>query len=137
MFWAYKNETGFEDGPFNTAYVIMLGVLFSPIVFTGFEACATMAEETIDGPKIAPYSMIKGVAYTGLSCFLLIISMLLACRGDIDLVLNGPTEQASVNIFYYAFTSINDDGSSQKAPILAVLMTVLILINNFVNGFNQ
>ena len=40
-----------------------------------------------------------------------------------------------MNLFYHAFKGLNED--DQVAPILAVLMTVILLICNFVNGFSQ
>lgn len=60
----------------------MLGILMAPIVFTGFEASATMAEETAEGAENGPTGMIKSMAFSAISSFLLIISMLLACRDE-------------------------------------------------------
>ena len=53
MFLTYNNETGFADTPGLTTYVVLIGALFGPIVFTGFEASGTLAEETINGGEAA------------------------------------------------------------------------------------
>ena len=82
--------------------------------------------------------MIKAVALSAFGGFLMIISLLFACKGQIDSILAGPTRQPVVNIFALALTQTSGDGNSlEGAPIYAVLLTVLFLFNNFLQGFNH
>jgi amino acid transporter len=46
VFWTYVNYTGFDDST-NMAYVILVGALFAPMAFTGYDGSLAMAGETI------------------------------------------------------------------------------------------
>ena len=110
-------------------------MLSSTSVLTGFEAGATMAEETINASEAAPKGMVKTILISTVGGFIMNVSFLFACRNDIDTVLNGPTTSPIVNIFSLVFTSVSDDGTSGTAQTYAVLLTILLVLNTFLNGF--
>lgn len=109
----------------------------SVIAFTGFEASATMAEETYDGAEVAPIGMIKASAWSAIMGFLANASYLFGCMNNIDASLGGPTQNPTINTFYWAFVNPNDQNSAETAPILAILLTVTVVLVNFMNGMNQ
>lgn len=81
--------------------------------------------------------MLKNVSISVLGGLLTIISMLFACRNDLDTVLNGPTLQPIMNIFYLAFTKVSDNGMSDVAPIYPTLLTIFLIFLNLLNGFSK
>lgn len=140
VFTEYINYTGLDDSqPSTLPLVVIIGTLTAPIALVGYEAAATMAEETIDGASAAPTSMIRTILISGVSSLMLIISMLYACRGSVDGVLAGPTLQTAVNLFAFVFTkSSGDEGmSNSQAPIEAIFLTIIYVLVNFGNGFSH
>lgn len=103
------NETGYSDSLSGIVPLMWLLSITSPANgFTGFDIAAILAEETIDGAKAAPGNLIKTVVFSGVGSVLLIISMVFACRNNIDGILGGPTIYPAVNLFALAFTKNSD-----------------------------
>lgn len=94
-----------------------------------------MAEETYGGAKSAGGNMVKTVAYSGIGGLLMILALLFSIGNDPDTILAGPTLQPIVNIFSFVFT--RGGTISDGAPIYGVLMTILFVFNNFLNGFTH
>lgn len=70
---------------------------------TALEAAGTMAEETLDGGRAAPAALVKSAGLSGVGGFLLIMSMLFACRGTFDGIFAGPTASPEINLFVIVF----------------------------------
>lgn len=89
--------------------MVITGSVIAPLIMVGYEAPATMAEETINGAKAAPSAMISSVLLSGIASFMLLVSMLYACRENVDSILAGPTMQPSINLFAFVFTNGSQD----------------------------
>lgn len=83
--------------------MVVLGSIVGPLIFTGYEACATMAEETENASMVAPNEMVKSVFFSGIAGFFMITSLIYACRNDANAILAGPTSQPVVNVFGLVF----------------------------------
>lgn len=82
--------------------------------------------------------MLKAVTLSVFGGFFMMLALLFACRTEVDSILAGPTLQPVVNIFALAFTKTSDEGNvAEGAPIYAVLLTILLIFNNFLWGFNH
>jgi amino acid transporter len=57
------------------AWLFMLGLLQAQWTYTGFDASAHMAEETLDPRRRAPWGMVMSVAVSGIFGYLLILSL--------------------------------------------------------------
>lgn len=104
MFTEYENTTGFDD---NQHYTLPLLILLCSTQYvnamTGLEAAVTMAEETIDGEKVAPLSLIKSVAVSGVGSFFIIMAMLFACRNTFDGIFAGLSHSPEMSLFAIVF----------------------------------
>jgi amino acid transporter len=68
------------------AWLFMLGLLQAQWTYTGFDASAHMAEETLDPRRQAPWGMVMSVVVSGVFGYLLILSLAWAIP-DISVVL--------------------------------------------------
>ncbi len=60
------------------AWLFMLGLLQAQWTYTGFDASAHVAEETLDARRLAPWGMVMSVVVSGVFGYLLILSLALA-----------------------------------------------------------
>lgn len=60
------------------AWLFMLGLLQAQWTYTGFDASAHVAEETVDPRRLAPRGMVMSVVVSGIFGYLLILSLVLA-----------------------------------------------------------
>jgi amino acid transporter len=60
------------------AWLFLLGMLQAQWTYTGFDASAHMAEETVEPRRRAPWAMILSVVVSGIFGYLLILSLVLA-----------------------------------------------------------
>jgi amino acid transporter len=60
------------------AWLFMLGLLQAQWTYTGFDASAHMAEETVDPRRRAPWAMVLSVVVSGIFGYLLILSLVLS-----------------------------------------------------------
>lgn len=139
VFTEYENTTGFDD---SQQYTLPLLILLCSAQYvnaiTGLEAAVTMAEETINGEKVAPLSLIKSVALSGVGSFFLGVAMLFACRNSFDVIFAGPSDAPEMNLFVLVFSRNSGvDSEMNTTPLQAVLLSILYTINNFGNGFNH
>lgn len=81
--------------------------------------------------------MIKATFWGICTGFLALVSIMFGLQNNIDNVLGGPTQNPTLNVYYWAFTNQNDVNAGIKAPLMAMLVAVLILLCNFMNGLNQ
>jgi amino acid transporter len=107
VFTQYNNSTGFVDAPWTTVYILMIGGFLTSLYgLSGYESGATLSEETANAETAAPRGMIEAVIASIVTGGVFIVGLLYACQGDIQRVLQGPTDQAVVNIF--SMTFLND-----------------------------
>jgi amino acid transporter len=73
--WSTQNMS-----PIRAPYIwlFMLGLLQAQWTYTGFDASAHMAEETVDPRRTAPWGTVMSVAVSGVFGYLLILSLVLA-----------------------------------------------------------
>lgn len=122
MLSEYHNATGFDS----TLYVCLVGVLMSLYGLSGYEAGATMAEETSNAAEAAPRGMVEAVGASILTGLIFLVCLLLGLRGDVEGVLAGPTSQAVVNILSMTFSSWG-----------AVILACALILNVFLSGFSH
>jgi amino acid transporter len=73
--WSTKNLSPVR-APY--AWLFMLGLLQAQWTYTGFDASAHMAEETVDPRRRAPWGMVMSVVVSGIFGYLLILSLVLS-----------------------------------------------------------
>jgi len=93
----YNNETGWSS----VIYVSGLGLLSSLFGFSGYEASAHMAEETVGSRTAASYGIINTCLASGLLGLLYLLTLLFVTT-NIDDALNGTTSVATVNVYLSA-----------------------------------
>jgi len=150
-----------NTGASSMIYVSAIGILMSLFSFSGYEAGAHMAEETEDATSSAPWSIVHTCIAGGVTGFVYLLGLLYAAL-NVDLVLQGDSEQAVVNIYTQAFTekldttgwnpAINSTcpdplccDASNPACVLrgpvktagATALTVLLILNVFCAGFSS
>ena len=124
VFTEFYNGTGWS----NTAYVVMLGLLYSLFAFTGFDAGGQLAEETQDPSRAAPIGMLVTCIATALIGFTMTVALLFATV-DIGAILYNPyvgltgANQPIVALFYYA---VGDVGGAA--------LSALVILNLFLAG---
>lgn len=97
-----NNESGW---PYWWAFVI--GLLQAMWTFTGYDASASVSEETVDPRRRAPWGMVLAVVVSGVVGYLLLIALTLAIK-DIPAVLNA-----------------KDAGGNDVPAVLAILTSAL------------
>lgn len=116
----------------SVTYVCMIGLLMSLFSFSGYEAGAHMAEETVNASSSAPKGILFTCLCTTITGFIYIIGILYAINGNIAGINHGQTNEAIINAFQIAFT---DNGIINTKGIQA--MTSLLIINIFFAGFSN
>src|SRR5882672_7499940 len=91
-FFFLRMTSNAEGWPYRWAFVI--GLLQAMWTFTGYDASASVSEETVDPRRRAPWGMVMAVAVSGVVGYLLLIALTLAIR-SIPAMLN--TKDASGN----------------------------------------
>lgn len=114
----YNNETGFSS----TLYVCGIGLLTSLYGFSGYEASAHMAEETIGSRTAASYGIINTCFASGVVGLLYILTLLFVTT-NIDDALDGKTSVAAVNVYL-----------SAGGSVFGNILTWLLVINLFFAG---
>lgn len=97
VFFNYYDGTGWNSQP----YVLAIGLLGPLYSFSGYEASAHMAEETQGSRTAAPYGIIFTCLATGAVGMGYLLALLFAAR-SVDEALDGPTDNAVVNVFINA-----------------------------------
>jgi amino acid transporter len=119
---AYNNDTGWSS----RSYVCAIGLLTSLFGFSGYEASAHMAEETVGSRTAAPYGIINTCWATGIVGLFYIIALLFTTTNISSATDDGLTEVAAVNVFLSACG--NDFGN---------FLAWLIVINLFFAGVSS
>jgi amino acid transporter len=88
-------------------WAFIIGLLQAQWTFTGYDASASVAEETVDPRRRAPWGIVMAVAVSSLVGYLLLIALTLAIR-DIGSVLN-----------------TRDAGGNDIPAVIAILRTAL------------
>src|SRR5581483_2484215 len=104
FFFARITSNG-EGWPYWWAFII--GLLQAMWTFTGYDASASVSEETVDPRRRAPWGMVMAVAVSGIVGYLLLIALTLAIK-DIPAVLNA-----------------KDAGGNDVPAVIAILATAL------------
>jgi amino acid transporter len=73
--WSSRNLSPF---PAPYAWLFMLGLLQAQWTYTGFDASAHVAEETVDPRRLAPWGMVLSVVVSGIFGYILILSLTVA-----------------------------------------------------------
>ena len=73
--WSNRNLSPVQ-APY--AWLFMLGLLQAQWTYTGFDASAHVAEETVDPRRTAPWAMVLSVVVSGIFGYILILSLTLA-----------------------------------------------------------
>ncbi len=75
-FTEYRNETGWSS----PIYVFMIGLLMAQYTFTGYDASAHVAEETVNASTEAPKGIVRSVWVSLLAGWILLISVTAAIQ---------------------------------------------------------
>ena len=94
-----------EGWPYWWAFIV--GLLQAMWTFTGYDASASVSEETIDPRRRAPWGMVMAVAVSGVVGYLLLFALTLSIQ-DIGAVLDA-----------------KDAGGNAVPPVIAILITAL------------
>lgn len=94
-----------SNWPYWWAFVI--GLLQAMWTFTGYDASASVSEETVDPRRSAPWGMVMAVAVSGIVGYLLLIALTLAIR-DIPAVL-----------------AARDASGNERPAVIAILIAAL------------
>jgi amino acid transporter len=87
-----SNESGWS---YSWAFII--GLLQAMWTFTGYDASASVSEETVDPRRRAPWGMVLAVVVSGIVGYLLLIALTLSIK-DIPAVLGNPPEVLAILI---------------------------------------
>lgn len=117
----------------SVGYTCCIGLLMCLFSFSGYEGGAHMAEETKNATTSAPRGIVYTCVASAVAGLIYICGLLYCCQDQIDLIVNGESEQAVVNVYTLAFT--DKDGNINLAG--AISMTVMLIINLFFAGFSS
>jgi len=73
---AWHNETGFSFGP----YVFLMGLLMAQYTYTGYDASAHVAEETMNASRSAPRGIVMSVVISIIGGWILLFSITAAIQ---------------------------------------------------------
>jgi choline transport protein len=90
----------------------------------GYDCCIHMSEETADASKTIPLVVLWAVAGNAVMLLLVGITFIF-CLGDLDSVLNSPTGQPMIQVFYNATQSVAGT-SVMVAVVVIVLMSACV-----------
>lgn len=105
------------------AWLFLLGLLQAQWTYTGFDASAHVAEETLDPRRRAPWGMVMAVGVSGFFGYVLILSLTLAIP-DISRVLSARDAGGSS---LPAVLAIVETGLGSRAAIAVLGLTVLAM----------
>jgi amino acid transporter len=130
VLYEFNNDTGFDD----TAYVVLIGMLFASFAFSGYESGASMAEETINPSVAAPKGIIMACVITIFIGLIYFWGLLFAINGNItaalsELSASGLSLHPVVNALTIAFTNEN-----YTNKMLILILTFLLMFNIFLTG---
>ncbi len=108
---------------FSYAWLFLLGLLQAQWTYTGFDASAHVAEETLDPRRSAPWGMVTAVGVSGIFGYLLILSLTLAIP-NIHRVLNATDAGGNS---YPAVLAIVQSGLGNRAAVGVVGLTALAM----------
>lgn len=120
VFETFNNDTGFSS----MSYVSAIGIVVSVYCFSGYEASAHMAEETLKSRSSAPIGILTTSFATAVGGLVLFITLLYATHSIPD-ALNGPTGYAGINVF------LGIDRTLARA------ITWLVVVNCFFAGLSS
>ena len=90
----------------------------------GYDCCIHMSEETNDASKTIPLVVLWSVV--GNAIMLLVVGItFIFCLGDLESVLNSPTGQPMIQVFYNATHSVAGT-SVMAAVVIIVLMSACV-----------
>ncbi len=87
-----SNESGWSYW-----WAFIIGLLQAMWTFTGYDASASVSEETVDPRRRAPWGMVMAVVVSGVVGYLLLIALTLSIK-DIPSVLGNPPEVVAILI---------------------------------------
>ncbi len=102
----FARITSNTDG-WSYSWAFVIGLLQAMWTFTGYDASASVSEETVDPRRRAPWGMVMAVVVSGLVGYLLLIALTLSIK-DISAVLNA-----------------KDAGGNDVPAVIAVLVSAL------------
>lgn len=105
----------------------MIGLLSASFAFAGYDAAATMAEETKNPHHAAPKGIILTCVVSLIVGVLTLLGILYGCQENIAFVLDGPRD-ATENLFELVFSG------NEKA---IALFTLLLSTASFSAGFSN
>lgn len=130
LLFAPKQPAGFffarvtsnpEGWPYWWAFIV--GLLQAQWTFTGYDASASVSEETVDPRRRAPWGMVMAVVVSSLVGYLLLVALTLAIK-DISSVLGA--KDASGNsipaVFVILQTALGDRAGSAFSALVGVAM---------------
>lgn len=94
VFTQYFNTSGSGS----QIYVSAIGLILPAFIFSGYDSCAILAEETSNAELTTPRSLLTSVVLAGCLGFALLLALLYATL-DIQSVLQGSTEYPIMNVF--------------------------------------
>lgn len=94
VFTHFVNNTGFSSG----VYVFIIGLLLAQYTFTGYDASAHMAEETVNAAVAAPRGIVNSILVSLVAGWVLLIGLNFAIQ-DYKAVLGTSTGVPPVQIF--------------------------------------
>jgi amino acid transporter len=118
--WSTRNLSSVH-APY--AWLFLLGLLQAQWTYTGFDASAHMAEETVDPRRHAPWGMVMSVLISGVFGYVLILALVLAIP-DVAQVLQ--TRDASGNLLPAVLTIVRLTLGGRAATAVLAL-TVLAM----------
>jgi len=121
VFSHYNNDTGIASN----GYVCLIGLLTALFSFSGYEAGAHMAEETVDARKSAPKGIIHSVIAGIFSGLIYIICLLFAMQ-NLEGSANSATGNATIQILW--------DAAGHKAGLA---MSAFLVITTFLAGLSS
>lgn len=108
-----------QGSPYWWAFII--GLLQAQWTFTGYDASASVSEETIDPRRRVPWGMIMAVVVSSIAGYLLLIALTLAIR-DIPTVLN--SKDASGNDVPAVITILETALGSRAGALFSALVAM-------------
>eukprot|EP01042_Synura_sphagnicola_P001818 gene1818-2133_t len=121
VFTAYYNTTGFTS----PSYVYAISLLSALWSFSGYEASAHMAQETNSSRTSAPMGIVWTCFASGIGGLGIIISLLFA-TDSIEVLLNGRTGNAAIEVFLRT-----------TGPTVGAALAWLIVVNVFFAGLSS
>lgn len=115
--------TQFSDGGGwgNQGLSCLVGITTPLWCFLGPDAGAHMAEELKDASRVLPSAMVWATFFNGLLGLVMLITLCF-CLGNVDDVLNSPTEVPIIQVLY------NSTGSMAGTIMLTIVLILLSLV---------